>query len=182
MDEYADKTTSEIENKPSIANANGDRPFVKRLLTVLPIVAVIGYALIIVGVNLRFIPINDGSWLSIGMGKLVLIGSILGIIASLRRKNFASFFISLFILFFVFHEIIVFYDLYAINLGKELTSDGVYRSVIQIYKEAFTSLGSGAFWSLLGGLLSILSVLFNWLITIVNDNYATKDIAVLKSK
>ena len=106
----------------------------------------------------------------------------MGIIASLRRKNFASFFISLFILFFVFHEIIVFYDLYAINLGKELTSDGVYRSVIQIYKEAFTSLGSGAFWSLLGGLLSILSVLFNWLITIVNDNYATKDIAVLKAK
>ncbi len=127
------------------------------------------YVILIAGVFLKFVPICEGNWFTIGMGKLVLLGSVFGIVAILNKNYFAAFFISLFAFFFLFHEIIIFYDDYAIKLGKELNPGGVFRSVLEVYRDAFSA-KCGAFWSLIGSGLSLILICVAWIKNIVSEN------------
>ena len=120
------------------------------------------YAVLIFSVFLQFIPIHSGNWFNLGMGKYVGIAAIFGIYCILTKNYFAAFFISLFSSFFVFHEVIIFYDNYAIELGKELGSDGTFRLVFEIFSNAF-NIKYGAFWAVFGSLLSFVSVTYAWI-------------------
>ncbi len=133
------------------------------------IACIILYLILVASVFFKFVPIIDGNWFSIGMGKLVLLSSLCGIAAIIRKNYFAAFFISLFSLFFVFHEIIIFYDDYAIKLGKELNPGGVFRSVIELYRDAFSA-KCGAFWSMIGSGLSMILICVAWIGNVVIEN------------
>lgn len=127
------------------------------------------YLILILSVFLQFTPIQTGNWFNLGMGKYVGIAAIFGIYSILTKNYFAAFFISLFSSFFVFHEVIIFYDNYAIELGKELTSNGIYRLVFEIFKNAF-DIKYGAFWAVLSSLVSFIVITFTWITnTFINN-------------
>ncbi len=131
--------------------------------------AVLLYLILIISVFIPFVPINNGAWFSIGMGKYIGIAAIFAIYALFVKNYFAAFFISIFASFFVFHEVIIFYDNYAIELGKELTSEGTFRFVFDIFKDAF-QVKFGAFWASLSSLSSLVIVLIGWIKNTVDDN------------
>lgn len=128
------------------------------------------YIILAVSVLIKFIPIIEGNWLTLGMGKLVLLASLVSIWLVYTKKFFACFFISLFASFFVVHEIIIFYDNYAIELGKELTSEGLFRSVVALFKDAL-QFKFGAFWATLGSVFSLIFVTIGWIVDNYHANY-----------
>lgn len=127
------------------------------------------FAIIIGSVFLQFIPVNDSNWFTLGMGKVVAFGSLLGILYTIKKNYFGAFFICIFCFFFTVHEIIVYYDNYAILLGKECGDDGVFRSVIELFRNALT-VKCGCFWSFNCSTLNFLLVSFAWMNKIVADN------------
>ena len=100
------------------------------------------------------------------------IAAIFGIYCLFIKNYFAAFFISLFSSFFVFHEVIIFYDDYAIELGKELGPDGTFRLVFEIFSNAF-KINFGAFWAVCGSLVSFCLVTITWIINTFQNNIAT---------
>ena len=127
------------------------------------------YLLVILSVYMQFVPILNQNWFNLGTGKFVGIAAICGIFCVLTKNYFAAFFISLFSSFFVFHEVIIFYDNYAIELGQELGSNGVFRLVFGIFADAF-KIKYGAFWALLGSVISFISVSIVWISNTVTQN------------
>lgn len=160
-DEYAKKYSDEVIQFPKIELTPN--------FSFINLFAVFLYLVLIVSVFLPFVPINNGAWFSIGMGKYIGIAAIFAIYALLVKNYFAAFFISIFASFFVFHEVIIFYDNYAIELGKELTSEGTFRFVFDIFKDAF-QVKFGAFWASLSSLSSLVIVLIGWIKNTVDDN------------
>ncbi len=164
-------------------NIKKDDSFVKKLpsdkndiviLTIANLLVASLYLIIVFSVFMQFIPIQSGNWFNLGMGKYVGLAAIFGFYCILTKNYFATFFISLFSSFFVFHEVIIFYDNYAIELGKELTSDGVYRLVFEIFKNAF-DIKYGAFWVALCSVLSFIIVTYAWITNTVIQNRLTLD-------
>ena len=158
------KSDGEYNSKPSLeysAKSNKGNLF--------EYICAVLYVILLTSIFFRFVPICEASWFSIGMGKLVLLGSVTGIATILRKNYFAAFFISLFAVFFLFHEIIILYDDYAIKLGKELNPGGVFRSVLELYRDAFTA-KCGAFWALIGSGVSLILICVAWIKNIVSEN------------
>lgn len=136
--------------------------------------AILGFALIIASTFLDFTPIVKQNWRASGAGFPVAISCFLGAFLMLRRHYFAGFFIAVFAGFFLTHEIIIIYDNKAVELGKELTVDGWFRPVLEVYRNAFT-FNTGAFWALVGVLVSVISICVGWVIDVVKtNNYAAK--------
>lgn len=128
------------------------------------ILAVICYSFVIYSTLIhKFIPINNLSWFNLGMGKLVGIGAIFAIFFVLINDYFIPFFISIFSGFFSIHELIIFYDNYAIEAGKELGEDGVFRSLFDIFNNAF-NFHFGFFWAIIGSSLSFIAVTIAWIL------------------
>lgn len=129
----------------------------------------ISYLIIISSVFLQFIPIQPGNWFNLGMGKYVGLAVIFGSYFILTKNYFPAFFISLFSSFFVFHEVIIFYDNYAIELGQELGSNGTFRLVFEIFKNAF-NVKYGAFWAVFGSIISLIIISLAWIANNVVEN------------
>ena len=141
----------------------------KELFLVVNLFVLSFYVVLIFSVFIQFIPIQTGNWFNLGMGKYIGLAAIFGIYSVLTKNYFAAFFISLFSSFFVFHEVIIFYDNYAIELGKELGSDGTFRLVLGIFADAF-NIKYGAFWALFGSTLSFIIVTLAWISNTVKQN------------
>ena len=139
------------------------------LLNFLSLVVTVFYIIVIGSVYLQFVPILNQNWFSLGTGKFIGIAAIFGIYCILIKNYFAAFFISLFSSFFVFHEVIIYYDNYAIELGQELGSNGTFRFVFEIFANAF-NLKYGAFWAVFGSLVSLLIISFAWITNTINEN------------
>lgn len=151
-------------------------------LDILSFFAIICYFIFTFSILIKFIPISDLTWFKMGMGKYVGIASIFAILCLLYKNYFAAFFISLFAAFFSFHEIIIFYDNYAIELGKELGDDGIFRSLVDIFiNEIAKQPTYGAFWAILSSLSSLLFVSLAWMKNIISENIALHD-KVLKEE
>ena len=132
---------------------------------------IICYLIFIFSIKIKFISINELDWYNLGMGKYIGLFAIIGIYCIFRRNYFAAFFISLFAAFFCVHEVIIFYDNYAIELGRELGDDGLYRSVIDIFfVEVFKNPRIGAFWAISSSVFSLLLVTIAWIKNIINKN------------
>ncbi|PKL48934.1 MAG: hypothetical protein CVV42_08035 [Candidatus Riflebacteria bacterium HGW-Riflebacteria-2] len=125
----------------------------------LSLVVATGFALIVFSTFLDFTPVCLKSWRAGGVGLPVMLSCMLGTVLALRRNYFTAFFIGIFAAFFLTHEIVVIYDNRAVELGKELTSDGWFRSVIQVYLDALQP-GYGAFWGFIGATLASIVPLF----------------------
>lgn len=134
------------------------------------ILAICSYLIVIISALIRFIPINSHSWFDLGMGKYIGIASIFAIYFIVLKNYFAAFFISIFASFFVFHEIIIFYDNYAIELGKELGDTGLFRSIPGIF-ENICNIKLGAFWAIIGSLLSLMFVTLSWISHTIKVNH-----------
>ena len=143
------------------------KPFSK--YNIFTIIAFLAYLLLIGSVFSQFVPIQTGNWFNIGMGKYVGLAAIFAIYSLFVKNYFVAFFISLFSAFFVFHEVIIFYDNYAIELGRELGSDGSFRLVFSIFSDAF-NWKYGAYSALLGSLTSLIVVSIAWLFNTVFEN------------
>ncbi len=133
------------------------------------ILAILGFALIIASTFLDFTPIVKQNWRASGVGLPVAAACFLGVFLMLRRHYFAGFFIAVFAGFFLTHEIIIIYDNKAVELGKELAVDGWFRPVLEVYRDAFT-FNTGAFWALIGVLVSGISICVGWVIDVVRTN------------
>ena len=142
----------------------------------LRIIAVICYLILIGTALIQFIPINNLNWFNLGMGKLVGLSAIFGILCILNKNYFAAFFISLFSAFFAFHEIIIFYDNYAIELGQEIGDDGVFRSLYEIFKdEIFSKPQFGAFWAIMSSSISLFTISIDWIINTIIVNHSVSE-------
>ncbi len=129
---------------------------------ILDLLTFFAYIGIVVSALIPFLPINELSWFKIGMGKYVGVAVIFSIYFLYIKNYFASFFISLFSSFFAIHELIIFFDNYAIELGKELGNDGVYRFIPDIFVK-ICDYRYGVFWAILCSLLSLIFVTINWI-------------------
>ncbi len=147
-------------------NTNKDKHFE---FDFLKIAAIFCYIAIIVASKIQFIPINQLNWFQLGMGKYVGIAAIFAIFSLAMKNYFAAFFISIFSAFFSFHELIIFYDNYAIELGSELGSDGAFRYVSQIFDDAL-KYNYGAFWAVYGSCFSLVFVLIGWVRKVFKEN------------
>ena len=138
---------------------------------ILSILASLCYLVFTVSILIQFVPINELNWFNLGMGKYLGFATIFAILCLYVKNYFAAFFISLFAAFFSFHEIIIFYDNYAIELGKELGSDGVFRSLVEIFvNEIVKKPNYGAFWAIFSSTLSLFFVSLAWMRNIIIGN------------
>lgn len=157
-------------------NENTKKPINIFSMPFLRIIAVICYLILIGTTLIQFIPINNQNWFNLGMGKLVGFTAIFAILCIINKNYFAAFFISLFSAFFAFHEIIIFYDNYAIELGQELGDDGVFRSLYEIFKnEIFTKPQYGAFWAIISSSISLITVSIDWIINTIIVNHSVSE-------
>ena len=135
------------------------------------IISIIGYIALIISALITFIPINKLNWFEMGMGKYIGVASIFAVYLLMIKNYFSAFFISLFSFFFSVHELIIFYDNYAIELGKELGDTGLYRSIPEIFLEV-ANVKYGVFWAIVGSLLSLVFVSIGWIKNTVKDNHS----------
>ncbi len=141
------------------------------LIIFLNLLTILCYLIFIISIKIKFISINELDWYNLGMGKYIGLFAIIGILCIFKRNYFAAFFISLFAAFFSVHEVIIFYDNYAIELGRELGENGLYRSVIDIFfVEVFKNPRVGAFWAISSSVTSLLLVTITWIKNIINKN------------
>ncbi len=123
---------------------------------------------------LKFVPITDLSWFNMGTGKLIVLFSFIGLFLNLKKEYFGSFFITIFLSFFVIHEVIISYDSYAIALGKECGEDGTFRLVFDLFKDAYDP-HCGSLWATLGSISSFILVTFAWIFKTIEQNQEAKN-------
>lgn len=134
-------------------------------------IGIVGFFLVVIGSLMPFVPIIDKTWRSGSTGLIVALSCLLGCLLLHRREFFATFFIAMFAAFFLVHEVIIIYDNYAIEMGKEYGPEGVYRLVFQIFANALTP-AHGAFWSFIGSIMAIFGVLIGWGADVIEKNNA----------
>ncbi len=145
--------------------------FNKPIVFLLNIITIICYIAFIISIKIQFISINELDWYHLGMGKYLGLFAILGIICIFNKKYYAAFFISLFAAFFSFHEVIIFFDNFAIEKGCELGDDGLYRSIIGIFlDEVIKKPQLGAFWAIFSSSFSLFFVSIIWILNTINEN------------
>lgn len=127
----------------------------------------------------KFIPISSEKWIDSGTGILVFVTCLLSIGLFFFKNYFATFFISLFDLFFVFNEVIVKYDLKAVELGREIqteTTPGYFRSALDIFSDVIQQ-KSGAWFIFLGLFVTLLFTIINWTLKVRLDNLAAMPVS-----
>lgn len=129
----------------------------------------IGFAIIGASTFLDFTPVVAQNWRASGVGLPVMISCLFGAYAMARRDFFTGFFIAIFAGFFLTHEIIIIYDNKAVEMGMELGANGWFRPVLNIYRDAF-SFNTGAFWALVGVMITLASVIVGGLLDVVDKN------------
>lgn len=132
-------------------------------------VAITGFVIVIASTFLDFTPVVALNWRAGGIGLPVMLACIAGTVFMLFRNYFAGFFIAVFSGFFLTHEIIIIYDNKAVELGRELGTDGWFRLVFDVYRDAF-SFNTGAFWALVGVLLAAIGICAGWVLNIIRMN------------
>ena len=138
-------------------------------LDILNLIAILCYLAIIIGSKMQFIPINESSWFQLGMGKYVGVAAIFAIFSLFMKNYFAAFFISIFAAFFSFHELIIFYDSFAIENGAELGSNGSFRLITDIFNDALR-MKYGVFWTVYGSCISLVIVSLSWIRKVFKAN------------
>lgn len=133
------------------------------------LVAAAGFFVIFISNFLSFAPIEARTWREIGVGMPVMLGCIFGIVMILQRQFFSSFFVGMFTAFFITHEIIICYDNKAVEMGKELTSDGFFRSVVLLFQDALNP-SFGSFWALTGVSVALAATFIGWLVAVYREN------------
>lgn len=145
---------------------------------VFEVVAVAGFLTVVASTFLNFTPVVAQTWRAGGIGLPVMLACVAGAVFMLFRNYFAGFFIAVFSGFFLTHEIIIIYDNKAVELGRELGSDGWFRLVFDVYRDAF-AFNTGAFWALLGVLLAMTGVCVGWVLNIVRMNNEAVQLSLL---
>lgn len=135
------------------------------------VIGIAGFFLVVIGSLMPFVPIIDKTWRSGSTGLIVALSCLLGCLLLHRREFFATFFIAMFAAFFLVHEVIIIYDNYAIEMGKEYGPEGVYRLVVQIFANALTPT-HGAFWGFIGSIMALFGVLIGWSGDVIEKNNA----------
>lgn len=133
----------------------------------------IGLFITIISCFLKFAPITDLSWFTMGTGKLIVLFSVIGLFLNIKKEYFGSFFITIFLSFFIIHEIIICYDSYAIALGKECGEDGTFRLVFDLFKDAYNP-NCGSLWATLGSVSSFILVTLAWIFKTIELNQEAK--------
>ena len=136
---------------------------------VFEVVAIAGFLIVVASTFLNFTPVIAQNWRAAGIGLPVMLACIAGTVFMLFRNYFAGFFIAVFSGFFLTHEIIIIYDNKAVELGRELGTDGWFRLVFDVYRDAF-SFNTGAFWALVGVLLAAIGICAGWVLNIIRMN------------
>lgn len=145
---------------------------------VFEVVAVAGFLTVVASTFLNFTPVVAQTWRAGGIGLPVMLACVAGAVFMLFRNYFAGFFIAVFSGFFLTHEIIIIYDNKAVELGRELGSDGWFRLVFDVYRDAF-AFNTGAFWALVGVLLAMTGVCVGWVLNIVRMNNEAVQLSLL---
>ncbi|GAB1352086.1 MAG TPA: hypothetical protein PLK28_19320 [Candidatus Rifleibacterium sp.] len=145
---------------------------------VFEVVAVAGFLTVVASTFLNFTPVVAQTWRAGGIGLPVMLACVAGAVFMLFRNYFAGFFIAVFSGFFLTHEIIIIYDNKAVELGRELGSDGWFRLVFDVYRDAF-AFNTGAFWALVGVLLAMTGVCVGWVLNIVRLNNEAVQLSLL---
>jgi len=137
--------------------------------TIFEYVAAVGFLAMILSNFLSFTPIEARTWREIGVGLPVVVASIVGIAMVFKKQYFSSFFIAMFSAFFITHEIIICYDNRAVELGREIGTDGWFRPVPMIFTDAMQP-GYGAFWGTVGISVAIFAIIVAWMIATYKAN------------
>lgn len=145
---------------------------------VFEVVAAAGFLTVVASTFLNFTPVVAQTWRAGGIGLPVMLACVAGAVFMLFRNYFAGFFIAVFSGFFLTHEIIIIYDNKAVELGRELGSDGWFRLVFDVYRDAF-AFNTGAFWALVGVLLAMTGVCVGWVLNIVRLNNEAVQLSLL---
>jgi len=145
---------------------------------VFEVVAVAGFLTVVASTFLNFTPVVAQTWRAGGIGLPVMLACVAGAVFMLFRNYFAGFFIAVFSGFFLTHEIIIIYDNKAVELGRELGSEGWFRLVFDVYRDAF-AFNTGAFWALVGVLLAMTGVCVGWVLNIVRLNNEAVQLSLL---
>ncbi|MDD3375821.1 MAG: hypothetical protein PHF08_00050 [Candidatus Riflebacteria bacterium] len=120
----------------------------------------------------QFTSISQASWINVGMGIPVMISCFAAMILLIYDQYFFVFFILIFNLFFLFHDIIIIYDNEAVLRGLEIAAEetpGLYRYVADIFSDAF-KFRTRAIWSFIGLFFSFISLIVAWINKILTDN------------
>ncbi|MDD3000240.1 MAG: hypothetical protein PHF29_00615 [Candidatus Riflebacteria bacterium] len=120
----------------------------------------------------QFTSLSQASWVKIGMGIPVMISCFVAMILLLYDHYFFVFFILIFNLFFLFHDIIIIYDNEAVMRSLEIATEntpGLYRYVVDIFSDAF-KFGTSAIWAFIGLLSSFIFLIVAWIYKILTDN------------
>lgn len=133
------------------------------------VISSFGFMVIAVSTFLKFVPIVDKTWISMGIGFPVMLTALLGAILVSFKKHFAAFFAVMFPAFFITHGIIIAYDSKAISLGAVSGAEGWMRSIPMIFVDAMVP-SSGAFWGLIGVAVAFSALTIGWILKIVNSN------------
>ncbi len=147
---------------------------------VFEVVAVAGFLTVVASTFLNFTPVVAQTWRAGGIGLPVMLACVAGAVFMLFRNYFAGFFIAVFSGFFLTHEIIIIYDNKAVELGRELGSEGWFRLVFDVYRDAF-AFNTGAFWALVGVLLAMTGVCVGWVLNIVRLNNEAVQLSLMAS-
>lgn len=120
----------------------------------------------------QFTSLSQSSWVKLGMGIPVMISCFAAMILLLYDRYFFVFFILIFNLFFLFHDIIIIYDNEAVMRSLEIATEktpGLYRYVVDIFSDAF-KFGTRAIWAFIGLLSSFICLIVAWINKIMTDN------------
>ncbi len=132
-------------------------------------IGITGFFILVIGSLINFVPIVEKTWRSGPTGLVVALSCLAGCFLLHKRQYFPCFFIAMFSAFFLVHEVIIVYDNYVVEQGKELGPEGLFRPVLLIFADAFTP-GQGAFWALLGSLLALAGTGGSWADDVINKN------------
>lgn len=132
-------------------------------------IGIAGFFILVIGSLLNFVPVVERTWRSGPTGLVVAVSCLAGCFLLHKKQYFTCFFIAMFSAFFLVHEVIIVYDNYVVEQGKELGPDGLFRPVFLIFADAFTP-GQGAFWSLFGSILALIGIFGSWADDILNKN------------
>lgn len=166
-----------MENVSNLGHVNGNprektgRASAGFSFGIFELIAMAGFLVVGISTFFEFTPVVAKTWNASGAGLPVLFSCLAGALLMLRKNHFVGFFVAIISGFFLTHEIIIIYDNKAVELGRELGANGWFRPVLDVYIDAFRY-HTGAFWGLVGILISLISISIGWAVEVVRANNA----------
>jgi len=132
-------------------------------------VSALGFVIVAISTFLKFVPIVNQNWISMGIGLPVMFTALAGAFFVLYKNHFAAFFAAMFSAFFIVHGVIIAYDKKAIAADAVFNPGGYMRSIPLLFKDAMVP-ASGAFWGVTGASLALFALLVGWILKIYEQN------------